>query len=121
MSLVQVENDGGVAVVTLNRPEKHNALNAEMMVRLAETWDQIAQDESVRVVLLTGAGDRAFWGSLAPLATGAKAPETAYEQRLVYEHLSLVDRVLSQRFRCVARPLHDYSGGTCASPSMRSR
>lgn len=99
MSLVQVENDGGVAVVTLNRPEKHNALNAEMMVRLAETWDQIAQDESVRVVLLTGAGDRAFCtgadlGSLAPLATGAKAPETAYEQRWVEEHQSLVDRAL---------------------------
>lgn len=99
MSLVQVENDGGVAVVTLNRPEKHNALNAEMMVRLAETWDQIAQDASVRVVLLTGAGERAFCagadlGSLAPLATGAKVPETAFEQRWVDEHQSLVDRAL---------------------------
>lgn len=99
MSLVQVENGGGVAVVTLNRPEKHNALNAEMMVRLAEAWDQISQDASVRVVLLTGAGERAFCagadlGSLAPLATGAKAPETAFEQRWVEEHQSLVDRAL---------------------------
>ena len=99
MSLVQVENDGGVAVMTLNRPEKHNALNAEMMVRLAEAWDQIAQDASIRAVLLTGAGERAFCagadlGSLAPLATGAKAPETVYEQRWVDEHQSLVDRAL---------------------------
>lgn len=99
MSLVQVENDGGVAVVTLNRPEKLNALNAEMMVRLADAWDQIAQDEGVRVVLLTGAGERAFCagadlGSLAPLATGAKASETAFEQRWVDEHQSLVDRAL---------------------------
>lgn len=102
MSLVQVENDGGVAVVTLNRPEKHNALNAEMMVRLAEAWDQIARDDSARVVLLTGAGERAFCagadlGSLAPLATGAKAPETAFEQRWVDEHQSLVDRALLRR------------------------
>lgn len=99
MSLIQVENDGGVAVVTLNRPEKHNALNAEMMVRLAEAWDQIAQDASVRVVLLAGAGERAFCagadlGSLAPLATGARAPETAFEQRWVDEHQSLVDHAL---------------------------
>lgn len=99
MSLVQVENDGGVAVVTLNRPDKHNALNAEMMVRLAEAWDQIAQDDSVRMVLLTGAGERAFCagadlGSLAPLATGAKTPETVFEQRWVDEHQSLVDRAL---------------------------
>ena len=99
MSLVQVENDGRVAVVTLNRPEKHNALNAEMMVRLADAWDRIAQDDSVRAVLLTGAGERAFCagadlGSLAPLATGAKAPETVFEQRWVDGHQSLVDRAL---------------------------
>ncbi|MFK0299722.1 enoyl-CoA hydratase/isomerase family protein [Brevundimonas sp. NPDC090276] len=102
MSLVQVENDGGVAMVTLNRPEKHNALNAEMMVRLAEAWDEIAQDDSVRVVLLTGAGERAFCagadlGSLAPLATGARAPETVFEKRWVDEHQSLVDRALLRR------------------------
>lgn len=99
MSLIQIENDDGVAIVTLNRPDKHNALNAEMMVRLADAWDLIAQDASVRVVLLTGAGERAFCagvdlGSLAPLATGAKAPETEFEQRWVDEHQSLVDRVL---------------------------
>lgn len=102
MSLVQVETDGGVAVVTLNRPEKHNALNAEMMIRLANAWDQIAQDAGVRAVLLTGAGERAFCtgadlGSLAPLATGAQAPQTEYEQRWVDEHQSLVDRAFLRR------------------------
>lgn len=99
MSLIQIENDGGVAVVTLNRPEKHNALNAEMMVGLADAWDQIAEDDSIRVVLLTGAGERAFCagvdlGSLAPLSTGAQLPQNDFEQRWVDEHQSLVDRVL---------------------------
>lgn len=99
MSLVQVAIDGGVATVTLNRPEKLNALNAEMMVRLADAWDAIARDASVRVALLTGAGERAFCagadlGSLAPLATGASAPQDAFEQRWVDEHQAIVDRAL---------------------------
>lgn len=99
MSLIQVERDNGVAVVTLNRPEKRNALNAEMMIRLAELWDEAAQDDSVRVVLLRGAGERAFCagadlGSLAPLATGAQAPQTDWERRWVDEHQSLVSRAL---------------------------
>ena len=99
MSLVLVEKSSGVAVVTLNRPEKLNALNAEMIVRLADAWDQIARDASIRVVMLTGTGERAFCagadlGSLVPLATGTRAPETVFEQRWVDEHQSLVDRAL---------------------------
>lgn len=99
MSLVEVEIDDRVAVVTLNRPAKHNALNAEMMVRLADAWDFLAQHDDVRTVLLTGAGGRAFCagadlGSLAPLATGARAPESEFEQRWVSEHQSLVNRAL---------------------------
>lgn len=104
MSLVQVKNDGRIAIVTLNRPEKLNALNAEMMVRLAEAWDSLAQDDSVRVVLLTGAGERAFstgadLGSLAPLATGDKAAQTRFERQWVDRHQDLVDRALLRHAR----------------------
>jgi len=99
MSLVQIENDGPVATVRLNRPAKHNALDAEMMIRLADAWDQLSQDANITVVLLTGEGRRAFCsgadlGSLAPLATGARRPETQFERRWVDEHQSLVDRAL---------------------------
>lgn len=46
----------GVATVTLNRPEKHNAMNAQMMADLADAAGALGTDPSVRVVVLTGAG-----------------------------------------------------------------
>jgi enoyl-CoA hydratase len=49
-----------VALLTLNRPAKLNALNYELIDRLMELLDAIERDETVRAVVLTGAGDRAF-------------------------------------------------------------
>jgi enoyl-CoA hydratase/carnithine racemase len=49
-----------VAQVTLNRPEVHNAFNERMQDELAALWRHIRLDDAVRVVVLTGAGDRAF-------------------------------------------------------------
>ncbi|CAB4790276.1 unannotated protein [freshwater metagenome] len=51
--------DGPVATVTLSRPDALNALTPEMLYRLAATLEQLAGDDSVRVVVLTGEG-RAF-------------------------------------------------------------
>jgi 2-(1,2-epoxy-1,2-dihydrophenyl)acetyl-CoA isomerase len=59
-STVLVERTGGVAVVTLNRPERMNALNDELMSVLPERLRELAQDPEVRCVVLTGAGERAF-------------------------------------------------------------
>lgn len=57
MSDVVLERiEGKVAVVTLNRPETLNALNAELMHQLPETLRRLAEDESVHCVILTGAG-----------------------------------------------------------------
>ncbi len=49
-----------VGHVTLNRPEVHNAFNERMQEELASLWRHIRVDDEVRVVVLTGAGDRAF-------------------------------------------------------------
>src|SRR5580658_2715775 len=49
-----------VAEVTLNRPEVHNAFNERMQDELAALWRHIRLDDDVRVVVLTGAGDKAF-------------------------------------------------------------
>ncbi|TVP72059.1 MAG: crotonase/enoyl-CoA hydratase family protein [Rhodobacteraceae bacterium] len=46
----------GVACLTLNRPEKHNALDAQMIAELTEAAEQLGADPGVRVVVLTGAG-----------------------------------------------------------------
>ncbi|GHI06951.1 enoyl-CoA hydratase [Streptomyces cellostaticus] len=54
------DKDTGVAVVTLNRPERLNAVDADMARELAGVWRELRYDDSVRAVVLTGAGERAF-------------------------------------------------------------
>ncbi|MCT9139220.1 enoyl-CoA hydratase/isomerase family protein [Streptomyces violarus] len=58
--LVSADQDSGVAVVTLNRPGRLNAIDLEMAGRLAEVWRELRFDDTVRAVVLTGAGERAF-------------------------------------------------------------
>src|SRR5437867_517688 len=60
METVLYQTDGAVARVTINRPDKRNALNVTVMRELREAVASAASDQSVRVVVLTGAGDKAF-------------------------------------------------------------
>jgi enoyl-CoA hydratase len=53
---VLVEKDGPVLVVTLNRPEKRNAVNCEVMCRLYDAWVELDRDDALRVAILTGSG-----------------------------------------------------------------
>ncbi|MCK9908687.1 crotonase/enoyl-CoA hydratase family protein [Microbacteriaceae bacterium K1510] len=54
------QDDDRIALLTLNRPDKLNALNYELIDRLSTHLDAIEADDSVRVVILTSAGERAF-------------------------------------------------------------
>jgi len=58
--VVLLDVSDGIALVTLNRPDKLNALNYELIDRLMALLDRIEGDAGVRAVILTGAGDRAF-------------------------------------------------------------
>lgn len=62
MSAVRVsrDKDTGVAVVTLDRPARLNAIDLAMAGELADTWRALRFDDAVRAVVLTGAGERAF-------------------------------------------------------------
>jgi enoyl-CoA hydratase/carnithine racemase len=60
METVTLEVAGGVAWVTLDRPEVMNAFDARMQDELSQLWRSLRGDDDVRVVVLTGAGDRAF-------------------------------------------------------------
>ena len=51
-----VEQVGHTLVVTMNRPEKRNALSGEMLEIMAGAWDRVNSDSSIRVAILTGAG-----------------------------------------------------------------
>jgi enoyl-CoA hydratase len=50
----------GVATITINRPDKLNALNHETIAELSDTIEQIRSDVTVKVVIITGSGDKAF-------------------------------------------------------------
>jgi enoyl-CoA hydratase len=54
---VIVEQEGPILIVTLNRPEKKNAVNSELMCRLYDAWVRLDQDEELLVAILTGRGD----------------------------------------------------------------
>lgn len=87
-SVLLYEKQGGVATITFNRPEARNAISPEVACRLADAFADANTDDAVRVVILTGAGDKAFCsgGDLArmlPLLTGARAPEDEWDRRLL--------------------------------------
>lgn len=71
MSLITLERDGPIALVTLNRPEAMNALSAALRAELADVMVRLEADPDVRVVILTGAGDRAFTAGLDLKELGA--------------------------------------------------
>lgn len=74
-AMVRLQMDGPMAIITLNRPDKLNALNREMLGLIGAACDRVEQDQAVRVVVITGAGERAFsagadineWSALSAL------------------------------------------------------
>ncbi len=52
-----MDREGPVVVLTMNRPTRRNAMTLAMFGRLADAWDEIDADETIRVCILTGAGD----------------------------------------------------------------
>ena len=60
MSLILLDKTASRAVLTLNRPSQHNALSREMKVELNQKLDTLEKDIQLRVLILTGAGEKAF-------------------------------------------------------------
>jgi enoyl-CoA hydratase len=115
-----VERDGHVVTLTLNRPEKRNAFNAEMLVRLADAWDMIDSDPEVRVAILTGAGGHFSAGADLDRLVGAllsgKPTENEFEERLK-DDVSIIFKGFLKEYR-TKKPLiaavegYCYAGGT---------
>jgi enoyl-CoA hydratase len=87
MTAVLFEQRGHTALITLNRPQSHNAISPEVVVRLAEHWEQVCDDDSIRVAVVTGAGEDSFCsgadlGLLIPLMTGARQPEDDWDHKV---------------------------------------
>lgn len=76
---VDVRRDGPVAIVTLSRPEALNAFNTSQLETLLEAARSLSSDQSVRAVVLTGEGDRAFAAGADISEMSTKTPSEAYE------------------------------------------
>ena len=114
------ERRGHVLEITLNRPEKKNPFNPEMLVRLADLWDELDADPDLRVAIVTGAGGNFSAGAdldrlVGALLSGA-APENEFEARLQAD-LSLIYKGFLKEHQ-PAKPIiaavegYCYAGGT---------
>lgn len=77
--VVRSERDGAVVRLTIDRPDARNALNPDVLTGLVAGFEEARGDPEVRVVVLTGAGDRAFCAG-ADLTGGLTGDATALEQ-----------------------------------------
>jgi enoyl-CoA hydratase len=103
--LVLRERHGPVELLTLNRPAKRNALNEALRHALIAAVDDAAGDASVRAIVLTGAGDRAF---AAGADVGELAARTVVDQQRVMRHRRVYDVV-----GAVGKPVIAAVNGAC--------
>src|SRR4029453_3115508 len=87
---ILVERRDRVAVITINRPEKRNALNIQTLAEGAAVLDQLRADDSLRVVVITGAGDKAV---IAGADIAEFAERTAISQREIMLERGLFNAV----------------------------
>jgi len=76
-SHIQFEAKDGIALITVNRPEKRNALNLETMGELGQAFEEVLVSDSLKAVILTGAGNKAFVAGADIGELARTAPETA--------------------------------------------
>lgn len=87
---ILVEREGPLGIITLNRPDKLNALNEDVRQRIMAAVDEFAEDDSVRVAILHGNGEKAF---VAGADVEEFASRTPAEQRAVYERRRVYEAV----------------------------
>jgi len=95
--LIALESADGIAQITMNRPEKRNALSGEMLAELAQALESVAADAAARGLILTGAGDRAF-------VAGADIAELARMSPLEAKAYAAAGQRLFRRLETMGKP-----------------
>jgi enoyl-CoA hydratase/carnithine racemase len=96
--LILIERvDEAIAVVTLNRPDKLNALSTPLLAELDRVLADLAADTTVRVAILTGAGDKAF-------AAGADIAEYRGRREAAFMAFQLEGRRINDRLEALPKP-----------------
>lgn len=105
-----VEREGAIATVIMNRPEARNAMDLEMLARMADAWQQIDADPEIRVAILTGAGGHFSSGSdLKAMSSGHQDPVWAARFK---EDTDLHWKAFLRHYR-LRKPLVAAVEGTC--------
>jgi len=100
--------EGGVGTITFNQPEKRNAMSIEMWVGLGEILAEFEEDSAVSVVVMTGAGDKAFVSG-ADISQFEKSRSNADAQK-EYDRITSVGR---ERFHNFSKPVIAKIRGYC--------
>jgi enoyl-CoA hydratase len=122
MSVLDVEVSDGIAVLTMNRPDKRNAIDPEMMVRLADGWTRVREDDALRVAVLTGAGTDTFCAggdlrTLIPLLTRARPAADEWDERLLQDQRGVVNTAML-RVADFPKPIIAAVNGLCLAGGM---
>ena len=117
------ETRGHVLILTMNRPAARNAISPEMACRLADAFQRFNEDDDLRVLVLTGQGEKAFssGGDLAlmlPLLTGARSPETAWDHRVIKDR-DVLDRSALRNVE-IDKPIISAVNGVCLAGGMET-
>ena len=110
-----ITREGPVVILTMNRPEAKNAIDPEMLCRMADAWDMTDADDEIRVAILTGAGTAFCAGADLDKLIGAmlrgEPPENAFEKRC-RENPDVIFKGLLRSHR-LAKPLIAAIEGPC--------
>lgn len=90
--------DGGIVLLTINRPDKLNTLSQATLIELGQAVDALARDEAVRGVILTGAGEKAF-------VAGADIAELAQQTPLQGHAAARRGQQLCDRIESMGKPV----------------
>lgn len=107
---LRIETADGVAVITIDRQEKRNALNSTVRAELVAALDAFRDDDSVRVLVITGAGEKAF---VAGADIGEFAERTPLEQRATMTSRRVFDEVAAYPKPVIAMINGFCLGGGC--------
>jgi enoyl-CoA hydratase len=117
---VLVERDGHVLTLTLNRPAKKNAFNAEVLCLLCDAWDLLDGDPELRVAILTGSDGNFSAGAdldrLVGALTSGKPAEDEYEERIRQDFGLIYKGFLKDHY--VKKPIVAAVEGYCYAGGM---
>lgn len=111
MSIDLEVNEEGIATITINRPERRNAFDAEHYHLISEAWQTVRDDPKIRVAVITGAGDKAF-------SAGADLKSYVGRESSMSEHwLTQKDQLLNRGLE-VWKPIIAAVNGFCIGGGM---